>query len=75
LSSIAPVQACINPSLTKDLHLNRSVDIPLIRAPESRMFRVFVAIVLVCAALEMSGCTGSVRLGSSVHAGYSEILG
>jgi hypothetical protein len=32
------------------------------------MFRVLVAIVLVCAALEMSGCTGSLRLGSSVHA-------
>ncbi len=32
------------------------------------MFRVLVALILICATLGMAGCTGSVRLGSSVHA-------
>jgi hypothetical protein len=32
------------------------------------MFRVLVAIALVSAALAVAGCTGSLRLGSSVHA-------
>jgi hypothetical protein len=31
------------------------------------MFRVLVATALVTAALAISGCTGSLRLGSSVH--------
>jgi hypothetical protein len=34
------------------------------------MSRVLVAIVLLCATVGMSGCTGSLRLGSSVHADY-----
>ena len=32
------------------------------------MFRVLVVVALLCAALGMSGCTGSLRLGSSTHA-------
>jgi len=32
------------------------------------MYRVLVAIVLVLAALHLSGCTGTLRLGSSTHA-------
>ena len=31
------------------------------------MYRVLVAIALVSAALAISGCTGSLRLGSSTH--------
>jgi hypothetical protein len=31
------------------------------------MFRVLVAVLLVCAAVQMSGCTGSLRLGSTIH--------
>jgi hypothetical protein len=31
------------------------------------MFRVLVAIVLVGAALQLSGCTGSLRLGSTAQ--------
>jgi hypothetical protein len=32
------------------------------------MFRVLVAVALVSAALVVSGCTGSLRLGSSANA-------
>ncbi len=31
------------------------------------MFRVLITTALLCAALAVTGCTGSVRLGSSVH--------
>jgi hypothetical protein len=31
------------------------------------MFRVLLAIVLVGAALQLSGCTGSLRLGSTAQ--------
>jgi hypothetical protein len=34
------------------------------------MSRVLIAIVAACAALAMSGCTGSIRIGSSVPADY-----
>jgi hypothetical protein len=64
--------ADINRSLTKDLHLTGSVDIPHFRVPESRMFRVLAALVLVCAALAVTGCTGSLRLGSSIHADIAD---
>ncbi len=37
------------------------------------MFRVLVVLVLVSAALAVSGCTGSLRLGSSVYADYTTI--
>lgn len=30
------------------------------------MFRVLVALVAVCLAVSLSGCTGSLRLGSTV---------
>lgn len=32
------------------------------------MFRVLVALVAVCLAVSMSGCTGSLRLGSTIEA-------
>ena len=35
--------------------------------PETVMYRVIVTLLLLCAAVELSGCTGSLRLGSSVH--------
>jgi hypothetical protein len=31
------------------------------------MLRVLVAVVLVCTALAVTGCTGSLRLGSSTQ--------
>jgi hypothetical protein len=31
------------------------------------MFRVLVALLLVSAAVQLSGCTGSLRLGSSLY--------
>jgi hypothetical protein len=31
------------------------------------MLRVIVTLLLLCAAVEMSGCTGSVRLGTSIY--------
>lgn len=31
------------------------------------MFRVIVTLLLVAAAVQLSGCTGSIRLGSSVY--------
>ena len=37
------------------------------RAAEMRMYRVLVATLLAAVALLVTGCTGSLRLGSSVH--------
>jgi hypothetical protein len=34
--------------------------------PETAMYRVLFAIILLTLALEMSGCTGSLRLGGEV---------
>jgi len=39
------------------------------------MYRVLIAIVLVLAALQVSGCTGSLRLGSSIHAVTGYVAG
>lgn len=30
------------------------------------MYRVIVTLLLVCAAVQLSGCTGSLRLGTSI---------
>jgi len=30
------------------------------------MFRVLAALLLLCATIQISGCTGSLRLGSSI---------
>jgi hypothetical protein len=32
------------------------------------MYRVFVAVIVTLLAMQISGCTGSLRLGSSIHA-------
>lgn len=34
---------------------------------EMRMYRVLVAVLLTLLAVQLSGCTGSLRLGSSVQ--------
>lgn len=36
------------------------------RAAEVRMYRVLVALILTLLAVQLSGCTGSLRLGSSI---------
>ena len=36
--------------------------------PEITMYRVLFAIIILTLALEMSGCTGSLRLGGEVPA-------
>ena len=57
----------INPTLTKNLHPtgSRRRQCPL---PEIAMYRVLFAILLLTLALEMSGCTGSLRLGGDIPA-------
>jgi hypothetical protein len=57
----------INPTLTKNLHPagSRRRQCPL---PEIAMYRVLFAIILLTLALEMSGCTGSLRLGGDIPA-------
>jgi len=57
----------INPTLTKNLHPagSRRRQCP---QPETAMYRVLFAIILLTLALEMSGCTGSLRLGGDIPA-------
>ena len=57
----------INPTLTKNLHPagSRRRQCPL---REIAMYRVLFAIILLTLALEMSGCTGSLRLGGDIPA-------
>lgn len=39
-----------------------------------RMYRVLLATLLALLAVQLSGCTGSLRLGSSVHVVTAEHL-
>jgi len=43
----------------------RPVPVPFVPA-EMRMFRVLAAVLLAAVAVQLSACTGSLRLGSSV---------
>jgi hypothetical protein len=60
------IRSSVNGFLTISIHHAGSVSKQFAR-PEIAMYRVLVAILLVGAALQLSGCTGSLRLGSTAQ--------